>query len=394
MFIQPACRNTMPTKPTKLLFIFGTRPEAIKLAPLIREFEKKKDAFEVKCCVTAQHREMLDQVLHFFDIRPAYDLNIMQPDQSLFDVSASVLKALEKILKDYDPQLVIVQGDTTTAFIASLAAYYRKIKIAHVEAGLRSDDKYAPFPEEVNRLLADHLADYHFAPTASAVSNLKREHITKHVYNVGNTVIDALHLGLRLLKDGDESVYVKHFSMLKQSQKIVLITGHRRENFGTPFENICYAIKELAGKYSDTAFVYPVHLNPHVREPVNKILSGLSNVHLVEPLSYPHFIWLMNKCSLVLTDSGGLQEEAPSLGKPVLVMREVTERPEGIAAGTARLVGTSKESIVNSVSELLSNENKRQEMIKAVNPYGDGSSSAQIVAVIENEINEKLKTKN
>lgn len=372
----------MASAKTKLLFIFGTRPEAIKLAPLIKEFQNHPEKFEVSVCVTAQHREMLDQVLNFFGITPNFDLNIMKPGQSLFDVTVAALKALEKVLDDFQPQLVFVQGDTTTAFIGALAAYYKKIKVAHIEAGLRSGNKYSPFPEEMNRVLAGRLSDFHFTPTQQSVANLEKENIHQHIYNVGNTVIDALFLGLYLVKKSGEEKYEKQFSNINLKKRIVLITGHRRESFGEPFENICHAIKETAEKFADAEFVYPVHLNPNVQQPVIRILSGHKNIHLIEPLDYPSFIWLMSRSYIVLTDSGGLQEEAPSLGKPVLVMREVTERQEGVDAGTAKLVGTDKEVIVRELTTLLSDETAYQKMARAVNPYGDGSACKQIADIV------------
>ena len=364
-----------------LLFIFGTRPEAIKLAPLIREFRQRPDV-NVLVCVTAQHREMLDQVLSFFEITPDYDLNIMTKNQTLFDVTVVGLKALEEVLTHSKADLVFVQGDTTTSFIGALAAYYKKIKVAHIEAGLRSGNKYSPFPEEMNRVLASHLADFHFTPTRQSVGNLERENIKAHLYKVGNTVIDALFLGLDLINKQEESSFAKFFQGVQLQKRIVLITGHRRESFGGPFEDICNAIREVAEQFDDVEFVYPVHLNPNVQEPVNRILMGLSNVHLIAPLDYPQFIWLMNKCHVVLTDSGGLQEEAPALGKPVLVMREVTERKEGVDAGTAKLVGTDKAVIVKELTTLLSDERAYQEMAKAVNPYGDGTACRQIADLV------------
>jgi UDP-N-acetylglucosamine 2-epimerase (non-hydrolysing) len=364
-----------------LLFIFGTRPEAIKLAPLIREF-RTRPGVKVLICVTAQHREMLDQVLNFFEIKPDYDLNIMRANQTLFDVTVDGLKALEKVLDDAKPDLVFVQGDTTTSFVGALAAYYKKIRIAHVEAGLRSWNKYSPFPEEMNRVMASHLADLHFTPTRQSVGNLEKENIKAHLYKVGNTVIDALFLGLNLIKKQDESAFENFFPGVQLQKRIVLITGHRRESFGGPFEDICHAIREVAEKFEDVEFVYPVHLNPNVQEPVNRLLKGQPNIHLITPLEYPQFIWLMNKCHVVLTDSGGLQEEAPALGKPVLVMREVTERKEGVDAGTAKLVGTDRSLIVKELTTLLSDEQAYQEMAKAVNPYGDGTSCKQIADLV------------
>jgi UDP-N-acetylglucosamine 2-epimerase (non-hydrolysing) len=370
----------------KILFIFGTRPEAIKLAPVILAFKNQSETFETRVCVTAQHREMLDQVLSFFRIVPDVDLDIMKPGQTLADVTVTGLSQLVETLKEFPADLVFVQGDTTTAFIGALAAYYRKTQVAHVEAGLRSGNKFSPFPEEMNRILAGHLSDFHFTPTDGAVENLRRENIHQNVYNVGNPVIDALMLGLELIRGEGEEKYAAHFSWLSSGKRIVLITGHRRESFGRPFENICEAIRESAGRFPDVQFVYPVHLNPNVREPVMRLLSDVPNVHLTEPLDYPHFIWLLSKSYLVLTDSGGLQEEAPALGKPVLVMRDVTERTEGIEAGTARLVGTEKEVIVDALTELLSDDVIYENMSKSSNPYGDGRSAGRIVEVIRKQI--------
>ena len=365
----------------KVLFLFGTRPEAIKMAPLIKEF-KSEENFEIKVCVTAQHRQMLDQVLNFFSIKPDYDLNLMKPNQSLFDITSNTLKGLEPILDKEKPDLVFVQGDTTTAFVGTLAGFYKKIKVAHIEAGLRSYNKYSPFPEEINRVLVGHLADYHFAPTKRAKENLFKENIKENVFVVGNTVIDALFLGLDIIKKEGEEKYYKYFDFIDFSKKIILVTGHRRDSFGKPFENICYALKEIANSFSDIEIVYPVHLNPNVREPVNKILRNQERIHLIEPLEYPYLIWLMSKSYLVLTDSGGIQEEAPSLGKPVLVMREVTERIEGIEAETAKLVGTNKEKIVKEVEVLLKDKEEYNKISKAVNPYGDGRASRRIVELI------------
>ncbi len=366
---------------TKLLFIFGTRPEAIKLAPLVLEFRKHQQ-FDVKVCVTAQHRQMLDQVLAFFEITPDFDLNIMKQGQTLFHVTADGLRSLEKVLKEFQPKLVFVQGDTTTSFVGALAAYYCKIKVAHIEAGLRSGNKYSPFPEEINRVLAGHISDFHFTPTKQSDENLKKENISLNIFQVGNTVIDALFLGLDLLKKSGEESFFSFFKGIDFKKRMVLITGHRRESFGEPFENICGAIKVCAEKFPDVEFVYPVHLNPNVQEPVNRLLSKLKNVHLIEPLGYEHFIWLMNKSYLVLTDSGGLQEEAPALGKPVLVMRDVTERQEGVDSGTAKLVGTNRQLIIDELSLLLSDESAYNKMAKAVNPYGDGTSCKKIVVIV------------
>jgi len=362
----------------KIFIVFGTRPEAIKLAPLIKEFQNYPNDFELKICVTGQHRELLDQVLDFFNIKPDFDLNLMKSNQTLFDICVEGLRGLEGILENYNPDLVVVQGDTTTAFIGALAGFYKKIKIAHIEAGLRSGNKLSPYPEEINRVLISHLADFHFAPTQNAAKNLVNENIRKNIWIVGNTVIDALFLGLKIIEQQNEDNYRNFFSFLDFSKKIVLVTGHRRESFGKPFENICIALKQIAERYEDVEIVYPVHLNPNVRKPVYEILQDVGKVHLIEPLAYPYFIWLMKNSYLVLTDSGGIQEEAPSLGKPVLVMRDVTERLEGIKAGTAKLVGTDQQKIINEVSELLTSEKLYKKVAKRNNPYGDGTASKRI----------------
>lgn len=366
-------------KMKKLLFIFGTRPEAIKMVPLVREFKLYPDKFNVKVCVTAQHREMLDQVLTFFGVVPDYDLNIMKHNQSLFDITADVIKNLEPVFNNFEPDVVFVQGDTSTSFLGALGAFYKKIKVAHLEAGLRSFDKYAPFPEEVNRKLITHLADYHFPPTSLSKQTLINEGIKDHIYIVGNTVIDAL-LWAKEIVSKYETNYVEYFKQIDFSKRVILVTGHRRENFGKPFEDISNAIKEISLTH-DVEIVYPVHLNPNVQKPVNEILGGLKNVHLIKPIDYPYLIWLMNKSYIVLTDSGGIQEEAPSLGKPVLVMRDVTERTEGVDAGTAVLVGTNKEVILSWMNKLLTNQDEYDKMAKAVNPYGDGTTSKQVVEV-------------
>lgn len=371
----------MPSVTQKLLFIFGTRPEAIKMAPVILECARRPE-FEVKVAVTAQHRQMLDQVLQFFGIVPDYDLGLMKPNQSLFDITADGLRKLEPVLDEVKPDVVFVQGDTTTAFIGALAAYYKKIKVAHIEAGLRSYNKYSPFPEEINRVLTGHLADIHFAPTVGAANNLQLENINDNVHVVGNTVIDALLLGLELIKGEKGDAVRAALAGLPIEKKFVLITGHRRESFGLPFENICAAIKSTAQEFSDVHFIYPVHLNPNVVEPVHRLLDAIPNVHLVAPMEYPQFIALMERCHLVLTDSGGIQEEAPALGKPVLVMRAITERLEGIDSGTARLVGTSKEKIQAALRELLLDEKAYSTMANAVNPYGDGTAAQQIATII------------
>lgn len=367
----------------KLLFIFGTRPEAVKMAPLILK-ARAESFFDVKVCVTGQHNEMLYQVLDFFGIRHDYDLEVMRPNQSLFDVAANTIKALEKVFTSEGPALTLVQGDTTTAFVGALVSFYQKIPVAHIEAGLRSFNKYSPFPEEINRVLASHIADQHFAPTIRAKENLLREGIKEDtIHVVGNTVIDALFLVLEVIKK-QEDRFLKFFNWLDADKRIILVTGHRRESFGEPFRNICMALKDIA-EGNDVEIVYPVHLNPNVRKPVFEILNGHKKIHLIEPLAYPNLVWLMSKSYLILTDSGGIQEEAPSLGKPVLVMRDVTERIEGINAKTAKLVGTDNNKIVVETERLLKDEEEYQKMAKAVNPYGDGNTSERIADIILNK---------
>lgn len=369
----------------KVIFIFGTRPEAIKMAPLIKTFQNDT-AMDTVVCVTGQHKEMLYQVLDFFEIKPDYDLELMQPNQTIYDITSKALLGLKPILDNENPDLIFVQGDTTTAFVGALAGYYSQIKVAHLEAGLRSGDMFSPFPEEGNRILAGHLATWHFAPTQRAVNNLNKEGISKNVFNVGNTVIDALLLGLDILKKSNTSKIEQLFAGIDLNKRVILVTGHRRESFGKPFENMVSAIKEIATKYNDVEIIYPVHLNPNVRGIVNKELSDTSNIYLIEPLDYPALIWLMEKSYFVLTDSGGIQEEAPTLGKPVLVMRDVTERQEGIEAGTAKLVGTNKGVILKEAYELLDNKEAYEKMAKAVNPYGEGSTSKQVLEFIKNKL--------
>lgn len=364
----------------RVLFIFGTRPEAIKMAPLIKELQRDS-FFQVLLCVTGQHRHLLDQVLDFYRIQPDYDCNIMQKSQDLFDITEASLKQLKIVLADSRPEIVIVQGDTTTAFAGALSAYYSKVKIAHLEAGLRSDNKYVPFPEEINRGLIDRMADYYFAHTESAVANLFNEGIKENVWNTGNTVIDALHAGLQIIKDKNIS-FESEFSGVNFSRKIILITCHRRENIGEPFSGICGALKDVAEKFTDTELIYPVHPNPSIRDRAYELLGSVPGVHLIEPLDYPHMIWFMSKSSFILTDSGGIQEEAPALGKPVLVLREVTERPEGLRAGCAKLAGTSRDPIFKEVSELLSNKIAYESMARARNPYGDGHASVYIAEIL------------
>lgn len=371
----------------KISVIFGTRPEAIKLAPVILAL-KAEQALECHVCVTAQHRQMLDQVMEVFSIKADCDLDLMKPDQTLAELTARAVEGLDSYLVREKPDAVLVQGDTTTVFCGALAAFYQRIPVGHVEAGLRTDNLYSPWPEEANRVLTSRLARWHFAPTAVSRDNLLRENVSlEAIFVTGNTVIDALLLARERLR-GRKLRIEGLPSFLQPGEpappRMVLITGHRRENFGGGFENICQAIAKLGRLYPQVHFVYPVHLNPRVREPVERILGRLGggNVHLIEPLGYLPFIALMNQADLLLTDSGGVQEEAPSLGKPVLVMRDTTERPEAVAAGTVRLVGTVFEQIVNGVSELLDSEEAYRRMAKAVNPYGDGHSAQRIVAVL------------
>ena len=366
----------------KVLIIMGTRPEAIKFAPLIKMMEQDS-YFELRVCITGQHREMLQQVLDFFEIKADYDLNLMKHNQTLFDVSAGALTGLQPILQEFKPEIVFVQGDTTTAFIGALAAFYEKCAIAHLEAGLRSGDKFSPFPEEANRKLVGAIADYHFAPTSLSRKSLEKENISKNVFVVGNTVVDALLLGLENLKARSID-FSNEFNYLDFSKPVVLVTAHRRESFGKPFENICDAILNIKQQHPEAQFVYPVHFNPNVREVVNRKLAEQPSIYLIEPLDYARLIWLMEKSNVILTDSGGIQEEAPALGKPVLVMREVTERTEGVEAGTAKLVGTDTDVIVANLHALLTNENGMyDQMAKAVNPYGDGTTSSQIISILK-----------
>lgn len=359
------------------LVLAGTRPEVIKLAPVVFELKNRKD-IRVTLCSTGQHKQMLEQALFDFGLTPDEDLAVMHPNQTLASLSSRIFERVDPLLERLAPTWVIVQGDTTTVTIASLASFYRQIKVAHVEAGLRSFSKYAPFPEEINRRVAGVVADLHLTPTQEAKSNLLREGIpAEDIVVTGNTVIDALLWTKERIQDADLLPPIK--SHISRGGRMVLITGHRRENFGQGFLDICWALRSLADKYHDILFVYPVHLNPNVQQPVNEILSGCKNILLVEPVSYKPFVTLMTASTLILTDSGGVQEEAPSLGKPVLVMRDVTERPEGVKAGTARLVGSNPKTIVSAVSELLDNETAYQKMAKAINPYGDGQAAAKIV---------------
>ncbi len=368
----------------KILTIFGTRPEAIKMAPLVKRLEE--DArFECGVCVTAQHRRMLDQVLDLFQIRPAYDLDIMKPDQSLSGIARDVLREIEPVLAASRPDLVLVQGDTSTTLCAALAAYYQKIPIGHVEAGLRTGNLYSPWPEEGNRKLVSALAALHFAPTEHACANLLREGVDRKAIHVtGNTVIDALLTIRKKLEENPAltSEVAARFPFLRDGARLILITGHRRESFGGGFERICAAIRAAAAEFPAADFLYPVHLNPNVREPVARLLDKVSNVHLLEPLDYLPFVYLMNRAHLILTDSGGIQEEAPSLGKPVLVMRETTERPEALREGTVRLVGTDAGRITGGIRLLMNSPEEYERMSRAHNPYGDGKASERITAAI------------
>jgi UDP-N-acetylglucosamine 2-epimerase (non-hydrolysing) len=364
----------------KILVVFGTRPEAIKMAPLVKELKKDNFDFETKVCVTAQHREMLDQVLELFEIEPDYDLNLMRANQDLYDITTNVLLGMKKILKTFEPDIVLVHGDTTTTSIVSLASFYQKIKIGHVEAGLRTNNIYSPWPEEANRQITGVLANYHFAPTNISKTNLLKENKKKETIIVtGNTVIDALFLTLEKIKS-DESLKNKiHKKFPILDSKFILVTGHRRENFGQGFINICKALKDIAVRNPKFNIIYPVHLNPNVQKPVYDILSNIENIYLIEPLEYKEFIYLMDKSYLIITDSGGVQEEVPSLGKPVLVMRETTERPEAVEAGTIKLVGTNRDKIVKEIQILIDDKNEYNKMSKAHNPYGDGKASKRIV---------------
>lgn len=375
----------------KLLFIFGTRPEAIKMAPIIKEFLLYRSEVETKVCVTAQHREMLDQVLRLFEIVPDYDLDIMKKDQDLFDITSNILDGLKHILEEYKPDIIFVHGDTTTTFASSLAGFYKKIDIAHIEAGLRTNNIYSPWPEEANRKLTTQITKYHFAPTIESKENLLRENVKEaNIIVTGNSVIDSLLLIINRIKSDkklENSITRKLSSQyLINNKKFILVTGHRRENFGEGFINICKALQSIAKQYKNIDIVYPVHLNPNVRKPILDILGNIVNIHLIEPLEYLEFVYLMSKSYIILTDSGGVQEEAPSLGKPVLVMRDTTERTEALKAGTVKLVGTNKEKIIASIQNLLNNKKEYQKMFKAYNPYGDGKCSETIRKYIIKEL--------
>lgn len=379
----------------RVMLVFGTRPEAIKMCPLVKEFQKHSDEFETIVCVTGQHREMLDQVLNIFEVKPDFDLNIMKQGQDLYDVTARVLTGMRDVFKECKPDVVLVHGDTTTSTAAALAAFYQQIPVGHVEAGLRTHNIYSPWPEEMNRQITGRIASYNFSPTPLSESNLKEEKAQGEIYVTGNTVIDALHMVVNKLKN-DESLAKEQEGILKKAgydvnrladgRKLVLITGHRRENFGEGFIHMVTAIKDLKNKYPDVDFVYPMHLNPNVRKPIHEVfgedLSNLENMFFIEPLQYLEFVYLMEKATIVLTDSGGIQEETPGLGKPVLVMRDTTERPEALASGMVHLVGTDYQKIMDEVSTLLEDENAYEKMSKAVNPYGDGKACERIVKIL------------
>jgi len=371
----------------KVMVVFGTRPEAIKMAPLVKALQQAAPALQTVVCVTAQHREMLDQVLRLFDLQPDHDLNVMKPGQDLFDITTQILAGLKPVLAVEQPDLVLVHGDTSTTLAASLAAYYGRARVGHVEAGLRTNNKWAPFPEEMNRRLTGVMADIHFAPTATAKANLLREGVAADVIHVtGNTVIDALLAVVDKLRADKElrQRLDEEFSFLDRNRRLILVTGHRRENFGEGFQNICHALADIASAHPDVEVLYPVHLNPNVRQPVHDILAArqLGNVHLIDPVDYLPFVYLMDRAHLIITDSGGVQEEAPSLGKPVLVMRDTTERPEAVDAGTVRLVGTDRQKLVGEAERLLTDPAAYAAMAQAHNPYGDGQASQRIVKTL------------
>lgn len=368
----------------KVLTVFGTRPEAIKMAPVVKELEKYPDEIESIVCVTAQHRQMLDQVLDLFAIKPDFDLNIMKPNQDLWTITSDVLLLMKDVFEKSKPDIVLVHGDTTTSMAAALSAFYARIPVGHVEAGLRTFDKYYPFPEEINRVFADAVCTYHFAPTDTSVNNLIKSAIPEdHIYKTGNTVIDAL---LHTVKNNQADL---SYIGLNPNLKTILLTSHRRENFGEPIRNICKAVLELVEKNKDIQVVYPVHLNPNVQKPVKELLDNKERIHLIEPMEYAPFSTLMKKSHIIMTDSGGVQEEAPSLGKPVIVLRSTTERPEAVEYGTVKLAGTDKDTIVREVQNLLDNETEYKKMSEAINPYGDGLASRRIVEIIKKELSQK-----
>ena len=368
----------------KILLIFGTRPESIKMAPLAQQFQKSKDFFDTKVCVTAQHREMLDQVLDFFDIKVDYDLDLMKPSQNLYTLTASIIKSLKPVLEDFSPDYVFVHGDTTTTMAGSIASFYSSAKVCHVEAGLRTNNKLSPFPEEINRQITTRICDYHFAPTETSKKNLILENISESsILVTGNTVIDALLMTVERVNE-NPTKFIRGLSKKIKNKDVILVTGHRRENHGDGFIRICKALRRIAKDDSNRLIIYPVHLNPKVQKPVKKLLSRINNIILINPLVYQDFVWLMNRSKIIITDSGGVQEEAPSLGKPVLVMRDNTERPEAVEAGTVLLVGTNEDQIVCNALDLLNNKNNFLKMSKLHNPYGDGLASKRIVEFIKN----------
>jgi len=379
---------------TKNLFIFGTRPEAIKMAPLIKAFQKHPELFDVKICVTAQHREMLDQVLDFFDISADYDLDLMRPDQNLYTLTANIITGMKPVLEAFQPDYVFVHGDTTTTMAGSIASFYSGAKVCHVEAGLRTHNKWSPFPEEINRQITGRICDYHFAPTMTSKQNLVQENVKEATVLVtGNTVIDALYHSVeRVIQE--PSTLIQGISKTLGNKEVILVTGHRRENHGEGFIRICEALKAIAIDNKDRFIVYPVHLNPKVQEPVNRILANIENIMLIEPMAYQDFIWMMNRSKIIITDSGGVQEEAPSLGKPVLVMRDTTERPEAVEAGTVVLVGTDRDVIINETLDLLSNTERFEKMSKLHNPYGDGKACERIVDFIAKLEGKTINTEN
>ncbi len=363
------------------------------MAPLVKEFEKHKKDFNVRVCVTAQHRSMLDQVLSIFKIRVHYDLNIMKPNQDLYDITSSVLLKMREVIRDFKPDIVFVHGDTTTTSTTSLSAFYEKIPVAHIEAGLRTGNIYSPWPEEMNRKITGVITRYHFSPTATSKQNLLNENVPKgHIFVTGNTVIDALYMIVKRIKSDNtlcskiEKEIIKKGYDVDRKRKLILVTGHRRENFGAGFINICKALKDIALKYKDIDILYPVHLNPNVQKPVYGLLSKIPNIFLIEPIDYLPFVYLMNKAFIIVTDSGGIQEEAPSLGKPVLVMRDTTERPEAVTAGTVKLVGTDRKKIVREASKLIDNKNLYRKMSRAHNPYGDGKACQRVLKFIKKEV--------
>lgn len=362
----------------KVLFVFGTRPEAIKMIPVVKVFKRQEEII-TKVCVTAQHRELLDQVLDFFEVKPDYDLDLMTQGQKLSGLTARILTSLQSVIDEFQPDFIYVHGDTSTSFVASLAAFYNSIQVCHVEAGLRTFNKHSPFPEELNRQLVGKIADHHYAPTKEASQNLIKEGVNdENILVTGNTVIDALHLGLEKVKKMKSDKIKSMVELLDETKKLILVTGHRRENFGDGFLNICEALKEIASR-DDVQIIYPVHLNPNVQKPVFDLLDNLENVHLLPPMPYESFIWLMDRSYIIITDSGGIQEEAPSLGKPVLVMRDTTERPEAVHAGTVLLVGTNRNKIVETTTYLLNNTEAYEKMSQKHNPYGDGMASQRIL---------------